>query len=196
MAHDLLFGKTRRNWSRGSCRASQISDEVTVKLSDAEMNLLADLASTKMLADLGDKKARKKMHAVKKKISVLQKQARRGDPKARRALYVLNETGVFRGVQSFSLGSQTLGSQTLGIFDCPSPGRQGAGKDRGGLLGGDGRSTGAIHGGIARALRPGIPNNSLPGIGGCCRLRKGEAMMDGHLRSLRKEDLTPHVLLY
>ena len=111
MAKDLLFGRTNRNWSRGSaCKtAKPISDEVNVKLTESEMNLLADIASTKMLADLGDKKARKKMHSVGKKISGLKKQAKRGDPKAKRALYVLNETGVFRGVQSFSLGG--MGSE-------------------------------------------------------------------------------------
>jgi hypothetical protein len=105
MAHDLLFGRTQRNWSRGSCLTTQpISDEVTVKLTESEMNMLADLASTKMLADLGDKSARKKMRAVSKKVAGLKKQAKRGDSKAKRALYVLNETGVFRGVQSFSMG--------------------------------------------------------------------------------------------
>jgi len=80
------------------------ADEITVKLTESEMDLLADLASTKMLADLGDKSARRKMRAVIKKISGLRKQAKQGDPKAKRALYVLNETGVFRGTQSFSLG--------------------------------------------------------------------------------------------
>ena len=106
MAKDLLFGRTNRNWSRGarSCTAAAVSDEVTVKLTETEMNLLADIASTKMLADLGDKTAQKKMREVGKKIAGLKKQAKRGDPKAKRALYVLNETGVFRGVQTFSLG--------------------------------------------------------------------------------------------
>ena len=103
MAHDLLFGKTRRNWARGSC-ASQATDEVDFKLTQAEMAMLADLAITKTLADSGDKKARRKMSDVTKKIAGLKVKAARGDAPAKRALRVLEESGVFRGVQSFSLG--------------------------------------------------------------------------------------------
>ena len=107
MAHDLLFGRTKRNWARGAAceiHPGPVSDEVTVKLTPAEMDMLADIASTKMLADLGDKDARKKMSGINKKVAGLKKQAKRGDPKAKRALYVLAESGVFRGVQTFSLG--------------------------------------------------------------------------------------------
>jgi len=82
-----------------------VSDEVTLRLSDAEMAMLADIASTKVLADMGDKTAAKKMAEVKRRLRGLQKAARRGDPKARRSLLVLEESGVFRGTQTFSLGT-------------------------------------------------------------------------------------------
>lgn len=104
MAKDLIFGRTRRNWSRGGC-AAPISDEVTLRLTEPEMAMLADIASAKALADMGDRVAQKKMSGVKKKLKGIQKSARRGDPKARRSLLVLEESGVFRGIQTFSLGA-------------------------------------------------------------------------------------------
>ena len=105
MARDLIFGRTKRNWSRGACAAPQLSDEVTLRLTDAELAMLADIASTKALADMGDRSAQKKRSGVKKKLKGIQKAARRGDPKARRSLLVLEESGVFRGIQTFSLGA-------------------------------------------------------------------------------------------
>lgn len=104
MAHDLLFGLTRRNWARGTGRRVCLSDEVDFRLTPAEMQQLADLTTTKMLADSGDRAARKKMATVSKKVVALKAKAARGDASAKRALRVLTESGVFRGVQSFSLG--------------------------------------------------------------------------------------------
>jgi len=104
MARDLLFGTTRRNWARGTGRKACLSDEVDFRLTVAEMQQLADLTTTKMLADSGDKSARKKMAVVARKVAALKAKAARGDESAKRALRVLSESGVFRGVQSFSLG--------------------------------------------------------------------------------------------
>ncbi len=112
MAKDLILGRVRRNWARGSC-VPQISDEVTFKLTEPEMSMLADIASTKMLADMGDKDANKKMAGVRKKVKKLQKQARKGDPAAKRALLVLAESGVFRGVSSFTLGAWSAGENLV-----------------------------------------------------------------------------------
>lgn len=106
MAHDLFFGKTRRNWARGTGRKACVSDEVDFRLTETEMRQLADLTATKMLADSGDRAARKKMAAVAKKVAVLKSKAVRGDVPSQRALRVLSECGVFRGVQSFSLGGE------------------------------------------------------------------------------------------
>ena len=83
-------------------------DEVTTRLTEPEMAMLADIASTKMLADMGDKEAIRKMVGVVKKIASLRKQAKRGDAGAKRALLVLSESGVFRGTQSFSMGSDRI----------------------------------------------------------------------------------------
>lgn len=106
MAHDLLFGRTHRNWARGTSRRACLSDEVDFRLTPAEMQQLADLTTTKMLADSGDRGARKKMAVVAKKVSALKAKAARGDAQAKRALRVLSESGVFRGTQSFSLGGE------------------------------------------------------------------------------------------
>ena len=62
MACDLILGRTRRNLSRGACAAPSstpppVSDEVTLRLTEPEMAMLADLAATKMRADLGDRQA-------------------------------------------------------------------------------------------------------------------------------------------
>jgi len=112
MACDLILGRTRRNWSRG-CPApvpapEPTSDEVTLRLTEPEMAMLADLAATKMKADLGAREAKKKMLAMAKKVASLQKQSRRGDAGAKRALLVLSESGVFRGTQSFTLGNELV----------------------------------------------------------------------------------------
>ncbi len=105
MAYDLLLGRTRRNWARGS-HASRacLTDEVDFKLTPSEMTMLADLAATKLAADSGDKSARKKLAGVSKKVAALRARARGGDASAKRALRVIEESGVFRGVQSFSMG--------------------------------------------------------------------------------------------
>ncbi len=109
MAYDLLFRRrTHRNWARG-CESEPITDEVTFKLSDAEMAMLADVAATKMMADMGDRASIKKMGGVHKKVAQLRKKAKKGDPAAKRALLVLAKSGVFESVQSFTLGGWGAG---------------------------------------------------------------------------------------
>jgi hypothetical protein len=117
MAKDLIFGKTKRNWSRGACATPSstpppVSDEVTLRLTEPEMAMLAYLAATKMRADLGDREAGKKMRDMAKKVARLQKQSKRGDAGAKRALLVLAESGVFRGTQSFTLGEALVPNTT------------------------------------------------------------------------------------
>ena len=104
MAYDLLFGRTRRNWARGNTRTCLL-DEEEFKLTPAEMTMLADLASTKLAAESGDKNARKKIAGIVKKMVVLKARAKGGDPAAKRSLQVIEESGVFRGsIESFSMG--------------------------------------------------------------------------------------------
>jgi hypothetical protein len=107
MAYDLLRGRTRRNWARGAhnVRSACLTDEVDFELTAPEMAMLADLASTKLAADSGDRTARKKIAGIVKKLASLKARARSGDASAKRSLRVIDESGIFRGnIQSFSMG--------------------------------------------------------------------------------------------
>jgi hypothetical protein len=112
MAHDLIFGKTRRNWSRGSCSAqSPMSDEVTFRLTEAEISMLAEVAATKARAEAGDRGSRKKMEKFTAKVASLKKRASRGDPSAKRTLLVLRESGIFQPTQSITMGAERVSNQ-------------------------------------------------------------------------------------
>jgi len=106
VARDLIFGTTRRNWARGAATRPKIalSDEVDFRLTADEMKMVSDVAATKVSADAGDPRARRKLGEIKKKVALLERLARRGDPQARRTLEVLKQSGVFNRSQSFSLG--------------------------------------------------------------------------------------------
>lgn len=118
MARDLILGRTKRSWARGTCttrsrvlvpalpgRSAPASDEVTLRLTPAEMTQLSDLAVTKLLADSGNKTARAKLAGVVRGLAKTRARAARGDAAAKRTLLVLRESGVFRGVRSVSLGA-------------------------------------------------------------------------------------------
>jgi hypothetical protein len=112
MAKDIFLGKSRRNWARGVIPSSlvvvqvAVTDEVELRLTPAEMANLAELASLKMKADAGDRSSQKKLVKVSREIARLRSKARQGDAKAQRALKVFEESGVFRGTQSFTLGGE------------------------------------------------------------------------------------------
>lgn len=118
MARDLILGKTKRNWARGTSsprmltdqarsQASSLpaTDEVTLRLTPREMAELSDLAATKLLADSGDRAAKTKLARVIRGLAKVRTRAARGDTAAKRTLLVLRESGVFRGVRSVTLGS-------------------------------------------------------------------------------------------
>lgn len=114
MARDLLLGKTRRNWARGHLPRALVvvqvtvaSDEVDFRLTPAEMDRLAELSAVKLRADAGDHSARKQLAKARQKLTDLRTKARKGDSEAARALKVVEESGVFRGTQSFSLGADS-----------------------------------------------------------------------------------------
>lgn len=116
MARDLIFGKTRRSWARGTaCSASPspMSDEVTLRLTEPEIAMLAEVAATKARADAGDRGSRKKISKLSAKVASLQKKANRGDAGAKRTLLVLRESGVFRPTQTITMGGPlcVLGEQ-------------------------------------------------------------------------------------
>lgn len=114
MAYDLLLRRqTSRNWSRRSycgpsARGTLLLAEYVfapdpTPTTPAEQQFLAQLAVLKMQVNAGDKKALKKWRAFASKLGKTKKQADRGDPKAKRVMTVLNESGIFAGVQSMSV---------------------------------------------------------------------------------------------
>lgn len=120
MARDLFFGHTRRNWARGlrptgGCSTAQptMSDEVTLRLTEPEIAMLAEVAATKARADAGDRASRKKIAKLTARVAKLKQRASRGDASARRTLLVLNESGVFRPTQTITMGGPlcVLGEQ-------------------------------------------------------------------------------------
>jgi len=114
VAYDILFRRqTKRNWSRRSycgptARGSFLLAEYVfapepTQTTDAEKQFLAKLAVLKMKTNNGDKKARLKWRAAVAKIVEARKLADRGDPRAKRLVTIVNESGIFAGVQSMSV---------------------------------------------------------------------------------------------
>lgn len=112
MALDLILGKIKRDWSLGrpsrSLVPSPTSDEVTLRLTQPEMDMLAEIAATKMRADAGDRAARKKIAKLAKKVAGMQSKAKRGDASAQRSLRVLKESGALVSVTSMTMGEETI----------------------------------------------------------------------------------------
>jgi hypothetical protein len=112
MGIDLILGKTNRNWARGLPAApspAPTSDEVSLRLTEPEMRMLAELSSVKMRADAGDRAAKKRLAKTARDVARLQKKAARGDVRARRTLLVLRESGVFQRGQTIALGGEAEG---------------------------------------------------------------------------------------
>jgi hypothetical protein len=116
MALDLIFGRTRRSWARGSEISRPASsaflmvtmtDEVTLRLTEPEIAMLSEMSATKMRADAGDRAAQKKMRGLAKRMRGLEERARRGDAAARRSLLVLRESGVFQPTQTINMTGMT-----------------------------------------------------------------------------------------
>lgn len=124
MARDILLGRTKRNWARGTRRcapaelpAMPVSDEVTLRLTPKEMDLLAQLSAAKLKADAGDRKAAEQVARVARGLKKVRAKAAKGDPEARRLLLVLRESGVFRGVETMSLGDDASPAGTVSNLD-------------------------------------------------------------------------------
>ena len=114
MAYDLLLRRqTSKNWSRRSycgpahrgtlLLAEYVFAPDPVPTTPAEQQFLAKLAVLKMQVNQGDKKALKKWRVFAAKIAKTKKMADRGDARAKRVITVLNESGIFAGVQSMSV---------------------------------------------------------------------------------------------
>ena len=114
MAYDLLLRRqTQTNWSRRSycgpaARGSLFlaeyvfAPEPTLTTPD-EQQMLAKLAVLKMRTDNGDKAALKQWRAEGLKILKAKRAADKGNPKAKRLITILNESGIFAGVQSVNV---------------------------------------------------------------------------------------------
>jgi hypothetical protein len=120
MAKDLILGRTKRNWARGRkvCAPSEapplpVTDEVTFRLNPQEMDLLAAVAAAKIRADAGDRRAQAQVRELGKKVAKLKVRAGKGDASAKRTLLVLRESGVFRGVETMSLGEDASPAGTV-----------------------------------------------------------------------------------
>lgn len=117
MARDLFLGQTRRNWARGACSRSlaKVSDEVTLRLTELEIAMLAEIAATRARASSGDRAAKKKVALIAKKVASLEKRAARGDASARRSLRVLRESGALRPVQVFAMGGEQVSNTSYRV---------------------------------------------------------------------------------
>ena len=71
MAFDLALGITPKNWARGSTFSPTAPAEPTVELSPKEKLELERLASVKMRAESGDRKAQIQWKRISSKISSL-----------------------------------------------------------------------------------------------------------------------------
>jgi len=114
VAYDLLFRKrTRTNWSRHSyCgpRGILLLASTTYEFApdptpttDEEKQFIAKLAVLKMSADAGNKKASKEWKATLTKLEAVKKKAAKGDEKSKHLVVVLQESGIFDGVQAMSV---------------------------------------------------------------------------------------------
>lgn len=80
-----------------------ISDEVTLRLTDAEVEMLSAWATVRARADSGDRKARQKLAQLERRVAALTRSARRGNAKAKRELAVLTESGILERSQSIAM---------------------------------------------------------------------------------------------
>lgn len=114
MAYDLLFRRqTGRNWSRHSYFGPaalgtlllvdyEFAPDPTPTTAE-EQGLIAKLAVLKMQVNAGDKKALGKWRKIVAFVARAKKKAARGDAKSQRFITVLNESGLFAGVQAMNV---------------------------------------------------------------------------------------------
>jgi hypothetical protein len=110
MAFDLALGITPKNWSRGTAIGPPIDVpmEPAVEITSKEKLELERLASVKMRAESGDKKAKIQWKRMSSKISSLAAKAKAGDPKAKRSLLVLKQNGFFQPILKFDMSGDDM----------------------------------------------------------------------------------------
>ena len=117
MARDLILGRTRRNWARGTCSRAlaPISDDASLRLTELEIAMLAEIAATRARASSGDRAAKRKVASLAKTVASLERRAARGDASARRTLRVLRESGALRPVQVFAMGGEQVSNTSYRV---------------------------------------------------------------------------------
>jgi hypothetical protein len=104
MAQDIFLGVIKKNWARGTCKAPLPKTPVQAQLTltAGEKDKLAKIAVLRMKAESGDRKAQNQWKLLSKRASALGKKARKGDPKAKRLVEVINQSGVLGPAQRIS----------------------------------------------------------------------------------------------
>ena len=109
MSKDLIFGFTKKDWSRKppeivhecgpeSCMITYKKEPLTAD----EKAKLDKLAQLKMKAASGDRKSQKQWKKLYIKILALKAKAKKGDPRARHTVEILEDSGLFGSVQKIS----------------------------------------------------------------------------------------------
>lgn len=104
MAYDLFLGIIPKNWARGApaAQAHPVASEPTATCTPEEKAKLEKLTVIKMKTQSGDKKAQKQWKAMLANIPSLRTKAKQGDPKARRILLILRQSGLLQRAQVFT----------------------------------------------------------------------------------------------
>ena len=109
MSQDLIFGFTKKNWSRTPPKAvHECGPEMCMvsyqkaPLTDDEKSKLDQLARVKMKAESGDRPAQRQWKDITLKMSSLKSKSKKGDPKAKHTLEILEDSGLFGHVQKIS----------------------------------------------------------------------------------------------
>jgi hypothetical protein len=85
-----------------------MTDEVTLRFTDAEVALISALATARARADAGDRQARARMAQLNHQVVSLARLAKRGNAGAARRLLVLRESGILQRSQSLAMNGPAI----------------------------------------------------------------------------------------
>ena len=85
-----------------------------LRYTEKEAAMLARLAEVRVVADAGDRKAKRKMAQLRKQLATLHKRAKKGNAVAARAVLVIEESGLLEPSQTFEMdGADTRTPEQL-----------------------------------------------------------------------------------